>query len=81
MHFNRKNVRHSGAARISVLYFAFAVAASAQAQSTLHGRVLDPLGAPVPNAKVEILNTPAETTSASDGSYTLAAACPCTTCA
>ena len=50
--------RHSGAARISVFAFVFAlaVAISAQAQTTLHGRVLDPLGAAVSDAKIELLN-------------------------
>ena len=76
------------------LYFAFAVAVAfalalpAQAQSTIHGKVLDPLGAPVPNAEIVLhagypFNGPTEARGAKsgdDGSYTftLPAHCPCT---
>ena len=65
------------------LYFAFAgalvfaFAGPAHSQSTLHGRVLDPLGAPVPNAKIELLDTKSQAMSGPDGSYSLAATCPC----
>ena len=54
---------------------AFCTAASAQTNPSLHGLVLDPLGARVPSAHIELLamdaaNTVvAQTTSASDGSY------------
>lgn len=54
---------------------AFCISASAQNDSTLHGLVLDPLGARVPSAQIELLamnaaNTViAQTTSGSDGSY------------
>ena len=47
------------------------------AQTSLHGKVLDPLGAAVANAKVEVVGTTKQTTSAVDGTYTLAATCPC----
>jgi iron complex outermembrane receptor protein/vitamin B12 transporter len=56
------------------LTFACATAAHAQA---LQGRVLDPLGSPVPNATVELRNTPTQVTSAPDGTYTLPVTCPC----
>ena len=47
------------------------------AQSSLHGRVMDPLGAAVPNAKIEVLGSGVQTTSAANGEYTFAASCPC----
>ena len=47
------------------------------AQTGLHGRVIDPLGAAVANAKIEVLGSGLQTTSASDGQYTLAVSCPC----
>lgn len=48
------------------------------AQSNLHGRVLDPLGAGVPNASIDVVNGP-HTSSSADGSYALAlGTCPCT---
>ncbi len=52
-----KDHRHSGAARISVFGFLLASATNVHAQTTLHGRVLDPLGAAVPNATVSLMNS------------------------
>ena len=50
---------------------------TAQAQSSLHGRVVDPLGAAVPNARIEIVGSGVQTISAPDGQYTLSTSCPC----
>ncbi len=55
----------------------FALSLSASAQSTLHGKVLDPLGSVVANASVEVVGTQDKTTSAVDGTYTLPTTCPC----
>ena len=38
---------------------------------------MDPLGAPVPNARIEALGTGQQTTSSADGEYNLAVTCPC----
>ncbi len=62
-------------AKESAVVFFFALTASAIQAQTLQGRVLDPLGSPVPNATIVLENT--TTTSAPDGTYTLAATCPC----
>ena len=63
-----------------ILACVLAVSASIHAQQNLHGKVLDPLGAAVPNASVELLKPgPAhQTISGPDGAYALPASCPCT---
>jgi vitamin B12 transporter len=59
-----------------VLVLAFA--SPAFAQTTLHGRVLDPLGNPVAGATIHSARPFADATSGPDGTYTLPIACPCT---
>ena len=79
MHQNLNDRRHSGAARISVFAFALALPTIANSQSTLHGRVLDPLGTPVSGASISQQSTNS-IVSGPDGSYTLPLSkpCPCT---
>jgi iron complex outermembrane receptor protein/vitamin B12 transporter len=59
-------------AGVCAAVIALATPAAAQAQGTLNGTVTDPLGAPVPNAKVTLTGTgqPRDTSSNNDGAFT-----------